>query len=348
VVVFGLILSYILQPLTAGIFRLETRIFKKCKSKKAQKRMFNISVLLVYVLLFAAIMAIISFIIPGLIRNITELANNMESYIDETTKWYDENLKDSPFMKSMYMEDFWVNLQKNIETTVKENILKVAEGLAGGIFSAVGAIFNFSLIIAISIYSLFNIENIKKGIIEFLTIRFGKERTGKTRSLVQSVDWVFGKYISAKLIQTIIMFIITQIVFAFMGVKFSTLLALFVAVCNIIPFIGPIIGAIPAVVFSLFDSVGLAIGVIIAILIIQQIDAYVIDPFLVGDKMGLSPFWVISGVVISSNLFGLLGVILCVPVMAVIRLLIKQYITREKEKALIKQKETCVEQSPLF
>ncbi len=108
-------------------------------------------------------------------------------------------------------------------------------------------------------------------------------------------------------------------------------MAFFVAICNVIPFIGPVIGAVPAIIFGLFDSLATAVWVLVSIIAIQQVDAYVIDPYLVGDKMGLNPFWVITVVVVSGNLFGLTGVILCVPVAAIIKLIIDKYVHNEKE-----------------
>ncbi len=192
--------------------------------------------------------------------------------------------------------------------------------MATGLFSVVSGIFNFTLIIAISIYAMIYGKNIKRNIIEFCELKFGKRRTLSVVKFFREVDWVFGKYISAKLIQITVMFAITQVVFIIIGLELSTLLAFFVAICNVIPFIGPVIGAVPAIIFGLFDSLATAVWVLVSIIAIQQVDAYVIDPYLVGDKMGLNPFWVITVVVVSGNLFGLTGVILCVPVAAIIKL----------------------------
>ena len=141
-----------------------------------------------------------------------------------------------------------------------------------------------------------------------------------------------GKYISAKLLQVLIIFLIAQTFFLILGVSMSTLMAFVLAVANIIPYVGGFIGMLPPVLISLIEDPIKALWVYGSILIIQFVDGYVIQPFLIGDKMGLSPFWSLAVIIIGGNLFGFTGVLLSIPVAAVIGVLVRQYIKAQKKK----------------
>lgn len=331
VIIAGLITGYILFPMVNGVFNLLQKIFKKDTSQKSLKRLFNLSIMITYLLLLLIIVVIIWVIVPELLSNIEQLIELLPGYVDDIIEWYESNLKDSYLLNNEYTQNIGHNMQLDAENTLNRFFTTFFGSLVTSILSIITGIFNFSIIIAVSIYSITYSNQIKKGLFDFYEAKFGEEKAQKTKSFIQSVDFVFGQYIAAKLIQMSIMFAICQVVFLIIGLDFSTLLAFFMAVFNIIPFIGPVIGAIPAIAVGLFNSLLTGIIVLIATIIIQQIDAYIIDPNLIGDKMDISPFWVITVVVISGNLFGLVGVIVCVPVTAVIKIIIQKFIIKSKK-----------------
>lgn len=145
-------------------------------------------------------------------------------------------------------------------------------------------------------------------------------------NFLKAVDRVFGRYISAKLLLALILFIICFVAFSFLGVRYVVLMAAIVGITTLVPYIGPFIGAVPPIIAALLDSPQKAVYTAIAIIIIHQVDNYVFEPYVFSDRMGLSPFWILLSIILGGGLFGLWGAVLAVPVAGVIKLLITRYI----------------------
>jgi len=331
-IVAGLILGYILSPGVTAIEKIFNKIFnKKAKEKKA-KRIRLSSIIVLYIILIAGILSIVVFIIPPLVDNIIQFSDYLPGYIDKAAQWYDSNLKDSPLFTSDYTKNIVENSQATFEGHINEIALTVVTAIANSLFSIFSGIIKFVIAFIIAFYFLLSSKDVVKGVSEFGRTKLGKEKADSVGTFLKSVDLVFGKYISAKLLQILIIFLIAQTFFLIIGVSMSTLMAFILALANIIPYVGGFIGMIPPVLISLLESPIKAIWVFAAVQVIQFIDNYVIQPFLIGDKMGLSPFWALVVVLIGGNLFGFIGVLLSIPVAAVIRVLIERYISIQKEK----------------
>jgi len=331
-IVSGLILGYILSPGVSFFEKVLNKLFNKKKKQKRAKRLRLISIVLVYVILLLTIAAIIIFIIPPLVENIVQFSEDLPGYIDKVVEWYDKNLKDSPLFTSEYTKNIVENSNTAFMERINEVALKVVSVLANSLFSIFSGIIKFVIAFIISFYYLLSAKDVVAGVSEFGRMKLGKEKADSVGTFIRSVDWVFGRYISAKLLQIIVIFLIAQVFFLIIGVSMSTLMAFILALANIIPYVGGFIGMIPPVLISLLEDPVKAIWVFIAVQVVQFIDNYIIQPFLIGDKMGLSPFWALVVVIIGGNLFGFAGVLLSIPVAAVIGVLIKRYVASQKRK----------------
>lgn len=331
-IVSGLILGYILSPAVSLFDKLFNKLFNKKKTEKREKRLHFLAIALVYVILIFIIVGVIMFIIPPLVDNIVQLSEHLPEYIDTVIEWYDNNLKDSPLFTSEYTRDILETSQTTATERINEIAVTVVTAVANSLFSIFSSIIKFVIAFIISFYYLLSSKEVVSGVSEFGRLKLGKERADSVATFLRSVDWVFGKYISAKLLQIAILFVITQIFFLILGVSLSTLMAFILAVANIIPYVGGFIGMIPAVVISLIEDPLKGLWVFLAVQVVQFIDNYIIQPFLIGDKMGLSPFWALVVVIIGGNLFGFVGVLLSIPIAAVIRILIKRYVNVQKRK----------------
>ena len=331
-IVFGLILGYILSPGVSLFEKWLNKFFNKKELPKREKRLRILSIVLLYIILITGIALIIIFIIPPLTSNIVQLADSLPGYIDRVIEWYDNNLKDSPLFTSEYTQDIVDSSTTTLTDQINTIAITVVTTLATSIFSIFSSIVRFVIAFVIALYYLLSSKEVVKGVSEFAGLKLGKERSASIGTFLRSVDWVFGKYISAKLMQIFILFIIAQTFFLILDVQLSTLMAFILAVANIIPYVGGFIGMVPAILISLMESPLKALWVFIAVQIIQFIDNYIIQPFLIGDKMGLSPFWALIVVIIGGNLFGFIGVLLSIPIAAVIRILIRRYVKSQKQK----------------
>ncbi len=331
-IVFGLILGYILSPGVQQIEKLLNNLFNKKKKQKRIKRLRLISIILLYLVLISGILLIVMFIIPPLTENIIQFSESLPDYIDQVTSWYNTNLKNSQLFTSEYTKDIFENSRNAFTEKINEIALTVATTLLNSLFSVLSSVIRFIIAFVIAFYFLLSSKDVVDGVSEFSTLKLGKEKSANIATFLRSVDWVFGKYISAKLMQIFILFLIAQTFFLILNVSLSTLMAFILAVANIIPYVGGFIGMIPPVLISLLEDPIKAIWVFASTQVIQFIDNYIIQPFLIGDKMGLSPFWALVVVLIGGNLFGITGVLLSIPVAAVIKILIRRYVKSQKNK----------------
>ena len=328
-VVTGLVIAYILAPAAEWIELMLTKVFKK---EKAKKRCRGASLAIVYILLIALIAVFISFVAPGLGKNITDLVNNLPDYWKIVEKWYTEEAVNSVLINNIYTQKAIANINLVINERLNQWVVDGVAGVATFTYHVVTGIFSFVLSLIISFYFLAGRKKLKDEVEELSKATLGAKRTSKLRAFIRQVDWVFGKYISAKLLQLLLVFMLSEIAFILLKVPYTTLMAFVLSVFNIIPFIGPIIGLIPVVLITLLFNPVQALWVLIAILAIQALDAYLIQPTLIGDKMGLPPFWILVVVIIGGALFGIWGIILSIPVAAVIRLMLHQFIRKRKRK----------------
>ena len=326
-IVGGMVIAYILLPASNLFEKVLKKIFKKPKFSKLVR---VLSLILVYLLVIGAVFACVYFIIPSIVDNIAEFINKVPDYYETVSDWYVEKVAPSELINNDYTQQA---IQRGIATfneRINEYLIKAVTGIASFTFSVVSGVITALLALVISFYVVSGRRKIAGELTITSTAYLGEERTEKIKDFLKSVDWVFGRYISAKLVQIILIFALCQTAFLIVGAPYSTFLAIIIALTNVVPFIGPIIGAVPAVLITLLESPVLALWVLGAILVIQTIDAYVFQPFFIGDKMGLSPFWVLVSVIVGGALFGVWGILLSVPVAAVIKLLIKKYIMSGK------------------
>ena len=326
-IISGMIIAYILLPASNILEKGLKKIFRKPKLKKLVRAL---SLIIVYALVIGVVVLSVYFIIPSIVENIAEFIKNVPDYYETVNDWYLKEVAPSELINNEYTQQA---LQRGISTfneRINEYLGIAVTGIATFTFSVVSGVISAILALVISFYVVSGRRKISAELQITSKAYLGETRTDKIKEFLQSVDWVFGKYISAKLVQIILIFLLCQISFLIIGAPYSTFLALIIALTNVVPFIGPIIGAIPAVLITLLESPILALWVLGSILVIQTIDAYIFQPFFIGDKMGLSPFWVIVSVIAGGGLFGVIGILLSVPVAAVIKVLIVKFVIRRK------------------
>ncbi len=334
-IIAGMVIAYILLPASNIIEKGLKKIFKK---RKFSKLVRAISLIIVYVLVIGIVVTSIYFIIPSIVENIGEFINNVPDYYETVNDWYFKEVAPSELINNEYTQQAIQRGITSFNERLNEYLTLAVTSIATFTFSVVSGVITALLALVISFYVVSGRRKIAGELKITSLAYFGAKRTEKIREFLNSVDWVFGRYISAKLVQIILIFVLCQIAFLIIGAPYSTFLALIIAITNVVPFIGPIIGAIPAVLITLLESPILALWVLGSILVIQTIDAYIFQPFFIGDKMGLSPFWVIVSVIVGGGLFGVWGILLAVPIAAVIKLLITKYVIRIKTEKNVDNK----------
>jgi len=340
-IVIGIFCAYLLNPLMT---KIETVPLKKLssspeKKKRAQARAIAVTLTMLAVLLILALVIIM--VIPQLIENIVTIAGNMDSYITAIKDWINKIFEDNPTLV-----EFLGNPLDNFNSFVTDIWKKYSSelmGMAGNVASTVWAIIdtmkNVLLGLIISIYLLARKEmfigQTKKLIFAFLKV----ERAQRFLGVCREASKKFLGSIIGKIIEAFIVAIICFIGCTILRLPYSLLISAIMLVFNLIPYVGPFIGAIPCVLLLLLSDEPIqALWFVIFILVLQTIDGNVIAPWILGDSTGLPAVWILVAILIGGGLFGILGMLLGVPVFSVVYMLIKDFIERRLKKRRLPRK----------
>ena len=164
---------------------------------------------------------------------------------------------------------------------------------------------------------------------------FNEKHTRVILDLAKRTNLTFGRFIGGKIVDSAIIGVLTFIILTIFKMPYVLLISVIIGITNVIPFFGPFIGAIPSAIIILFVSPIQAIWFLVIVLVIQQVDGNIIGPKILGDSIGISAFWILFSILVAGKLFGLVGMIIGVPMFALIYSIIKDVIeARLKYKGL--------------
>ena len=301
------------------------------KNKVLSKKARGLSIATTYILAILIIALLIKVLVPMLSDSIGELASNLPGYYDSAIK-YIEELPEDNILKTEAVQNAIKKLQqidiaKLLDLDNLAMYLEKVIGIANGIFSAF-------VTIVVSIYILLERAEILKFVKRLNRSIFTEKKCQAIDRYFEKVNDIFFKYISGQIIDAIVVAIIMSVALTIMKVKYAVLLGFLIGVFNLIPYFGAIIAVIVACVITIFTGGFVqAIWVAVVLIIIQQIDANIINPKILRDALEISKILIIFAVTVGGAYFGVLGMFLGVPAIAVIKMMLDDYIERnEKEK----------------
>lgn len=323
----GILISYILY---VPCRKIEEAYRKVKKVKFINKRARALSIMTVYIIVLLLLIILLNVILPPVIQSVIDLVNNFGHYYNVAVTKINELPADS-ILKSEQAQKIIKQIQ-NVDLTEIINTNKVTDYVQSFI-GMLGGIFDIFVSIIVSIYIL----NSRSGIIKFLEklmdAIFKENIHNNISKYFNRTNEFFFKFLASQLLDAFVVGILTSIAMSIMGVKYSVLLGFMIGLFNIIPYFGAIVAVIIAGIITLLTGgVGQAIWMIVVVTILQQIDANVINPKIVGNSLKMSPLLVILAVTIGGAYFGVLGMFLAVPVAAVLKLILDDFIEWKKLK----------------
>ncbi len=322
--IIGIIISYILY---IPVRNLE-KLIKKVKFLRNKARV--ISVILMYIITAIIIVITINYIVPIICRSVVDFVNNFQGYYTIITNKINE-LPDDSFIKN----ETFTNAIKNIgEINIAEhvNMEKITKYAQGAISIATG-IFNFFVSLIVSAYILLERAEIIGFARRLLGAIFEKDTCKKIGKYFNRTNEIFLKFLASQLLDAIVVGVLTSIAMSILGVKYAVLLGVMIGIFNMIPYFGAIIAVVIATIITcITGGFSQAIWMVIIITILQQIDANIINPKIVGESLKISPLLVIFAVTIGGAYFGILGMFLAVPVVAVLKVFVSDYIESATNK----------------
>jgi len=269
----------------------------------------------------------------------------MQGYFEIAINNYN-NLPSDSMLKGDWAQDVITNIQ-NINIKQYFNLDMIIQYAIGAV-NAVTSIFDIFVAVIVSVYILSERDEILGFLKKFACAIF-KDRTYKNiDKYFNNSNEIFFKFIASQFLDAIVVGILVTIAMTIMGIKYAPLLGFFIGLFNMIPYVGAIIAvAISAVITLITGGLTQAIWMLIVVIILQQIDANIINPKIVGQSLKVSPLLVIFAITVGGAYFGMLGMFLAVPVSAVVRILVEDYVDFKLAEK-IKKKETEIESSKSY
>ena len=292
------------------------------KLRKGQRR--SIGLLLTYLTFACICYLFIHFIVPQLIDSIMGFVNDIPQYVDNVTSLFNDLMRDtniSPEYAVLIQEQ--MNKYIQLVMDFAKEIIPVVGNTLKIIASS---IWNIVLGIIISVYLLIDKENFFAINRKIICALFSTKTANRIFELTYRSNETFGKFLSGKIIDSAIIGVLSFVVFSIFKMPYTLLISVIVGVTNIIPFFGPFIGAIPAFIIILFVSPSKALVFLVLVFIIQQLDGNVIGPKILGDSIGISAFWILFAILVAGKFLGLVGMIIGVPLFAIVYSIIKEEI----------------------
>lgn len=325
----GVLMPFIFAILIAYIFYIPARklesIYRKSTINIVKKRARGLSVLCVYIIAIIIIYFAFKFVIPAITVSVKDLVGNFPGYYNSAIEYLD-NVPEESILSNVDTKQAKTYLESlNISQFIKvEDISSVA---AKGVMGATNFIFNLFVAIVVSIYILLERTKILQFIKKLTGAIFKNKTYKRLGSYFRKTNEIFYKFISSQVLDAVVVGTIMSIALSIMDVKYGVLLGVMIGVFNIIPYFGAIIAVTIAVTITIFTGgIWQAIMMTVVVIILQQIDANIINPRIVGTSLKLSPILIIFAVTIGGAYFGFLGMFLAVPVIAMLKLLILDYI----------------------
>ena len=328
--IYGFVIAYLLKPVVDAVEKAVKDIIEKLFRKKVEGCR-GVSIAITFVILVVVITLMFCAIIPGLITSIKVLIVKVPRSLREFEYWLTALIGEglgNDLVSSLTgtIENAYEHIYESIQKFLLPNLENIVSQVAGGFGGMLGVLKNVIIGCVVAIYMLASWE------------KFGAQARIMLYGLVSEkpADWIynelkltnrlFGGFISGKLVDSAIIGVICFVVCALLNMPYALLVSVIVGITNIIPFFGPYLGAVPSAILILTESPYKCVIFIVFIIILQQIDGNVIGPKILGDKVGVSSFWILFAILFFGSYWGVIGMIVGVPLFGVIYDLMKRII----------------------
>ncbi len=340
--IIGLVIAYLCDPILEFF---EYRIFRRLHNGSLKR---GLSLFFTIIVAFGIVAIVAVMMIPQLITSITELFNNSQSYLNSLLGWLQSGLdkltanlpvnvvdiSDVNKLTGLIEEVFGSaeNALSRLLTELQQfasdgNLLEKVWTVLLGLFNSVKNLF---IGLFIAFYTLASKEKRVAQLRKFRKAMFSEKTDGKLEDFIALADKTFGGFIFGKILDSLVIGILTFVLMSIFEISpYNMLISTFVGLTNIIPVFGPFIGAIPSFFVVLISNPSKAILFLFLILIIQQLDGNVIGPKILGDNTGVSSLCVIIAIAICSAMWGVVGMIIGVPIFAVVIEMIKRMLEKK-------------------
>ncbi len=322
--IYGFVLAYLMRPVAVFLEKGLLKLFERLKIKKTGPvRM--ISILLTLGLFLLGLVLLGLAVIPGIISSVTTLVQSLNRYVREFETWLegfsagtgDETIDQALALIEQAVQTVSDRLSEWLQNDLLKTLTSQMSRVSASFSSIMSILKNFGLGMIVSVYLLAGWEKFRAQGKLIVYSLFSEKIAEWIRQEIRFVNQSFSGFISGKIIDSAIIGLICFVFTVICKLPYGILVSVIVGVTNIIPFFGPYLGAVPSALLILTESPMKCLFFVIFIIILQQVDGNVIGPAILGDKVGLSSFWILFAILFFGALWGLAGMIVGVPIFAV-------------------------------
>ncbi|MDO4260553.1 MAG: AI-2E family transporter [Eubacteriales bacterium] len=339
--IYGAVIAYLLSPVCSWLeLHMEQAAELSRKPEKTAekyRRLFKGLSILISLLLFCLVIyALIAMVVPQVINSVLVLAEAMPGYVQKISAWVEELVQDNPVLVNyveQYSEDIMNSVQDFARTHLIPNINNVISGVSASLWTMITMAKNFVIGLIVAVYLMNSRKAFRRQAGMMIRALFPDRKIAPGKE--QRADWIIrelhilnaylGGFVKGKLVDSLIIGLICMAFTAITKMPYAVLVSVVVGVTNIIPFFGPFIGAIPSAILILMVSPIQCVYFVIFVLILQQFDGNILGPKILGDTTHLNSFWVLFAILLFGGLFGIVGMVIGVPVFAFFYQLVREW-----------------------
>ena len=325
--VYGGVVAYLLRPLCNHY----ERFFSKYLPKKLKKAADPLAVGLSLVTGILIVYALIIMIAPQLYDSIRSLWNSLPEKVERFMGWATATFGENEELLNFFDTSFdkvYVELESWVKTTVMPYVTDIVGGLGSSVWKVLKFLYNLLIGIIVAVYLLGSRKKFARQGVLLIRSSLKPKWADLVLEEIAFVDRMFGGFIDGKLVDSGIIGVLCYIGCLIFKFPNPLLTAAIVGITNVIPFFGPFIGAVPATLLILIESPVKALWFVLFVFVLQQLDGNVIGPTILGDRTGVSSFWVLFSIILFGGLWGVVGMVIAVPLFAVIYNTVKRLVKR--------------------
>ena len=324
-IMYGCLFAYLMNPVLEFTRKLMIKLLSKTKlsEKKVQKISTVVGVCVATILLIGVLVAFGALIIPSIATSVEELfqTERLEKYGNTIKTWINSTIADTSVGRWIRdnlgsLWDMALNWLKGLD------IASIISGVTSSVYSVVMGVFDMLIGVVAAVYVLIFKKQLCSQAKKITVATFSAKHANRIFEISRRTNRIFGGYVVGKIVDALFVGVVTYIAMLIMGMPYAPLIATLIGVTNIIPFFGPFLGGVPATLLLLIDSPKNALIFVIFIVILQMIDGNIIENRILGERLGISDFWVLVAILLFGGIFGFGGMLLGVPIFAVIYTLI--------------------------
>lgn len=282
-------------------------------NKKGVSRILG--AIFVYIIFLSFIYLLLRLMIPSITNQLNDLAKNVPNFINYLKENIDKFFENLNNLGNYNFTDIKISIYDSINNLSRSLTIDLPKTIMNAVSNIISGSVNLLIGLLIGLYMLFDFDNVKKHLYSLIPKKYQDD----TRTLLTRLNNNLKSYVHGTLLIMFILFVFQSIALAIAGLEAPMVFGLFCAVTNVIPYIGPYIGGIPAVIVGLSISPTTGIFVLIAIVLAQTLESYFLQPIVMGKTMKLHPVTIMLGLLLFGHFFGILGMILATPVISILK-----------------------------